>query len=540
MSGSEGVVCRSRWAGTSWFLAGLGAAGAVAAMVLAVVTATVVVPWLVAALLCAAGAVTALHRATGQVRADAHGLYIGSVLRGRTVPWSDVADLQVRLKYANTPRIQDVRRTVLVHQDGRKRVLPLPIGVTEHDPYFDDTLEALRALHRRHGTPGSDHLPVLSHRTAGRNWAGSLFFCVLLLAGAGVAGWAVPQARSHHADWRSAAPCPASAGAPRDGDDCLHTLTARIERTDPNHPRKGSHLYFADDRPTDRIRVSETAAEEFRAGDRVELTLWRGTVMKVAGERHVWQSHVTGGGDVAVLAAALALAAGYPAARIVLRVRARHRPDDEVLPSATPFVVALLVTAVWLLPLSYVRTTAAITPPTALARAGAGGLASLALLAWAWRSTRARARNRTPGDPVTSDAGREEFVRARFLEATDYNPHHFGTHVVVGGGEPPAVVPHPGPGRFAARPIPVHRLTVKTVRRARGGDGETVPHDWHVAELDDAGAPVHLTAAPADLPRILRHLTPAEAPAATPPDGPTAPAATAAGPDAAGETPGRT
>ncbi|MEU3948978.1 PH domain-containing protein [Streptomyces sp. NPDC029526] len=536
MSEPREVICRPRWAGALWFLAALGAAGTVAGVVLAVAGGTATVPWLVAALLCAAGGVSAVHRATGQVRADARGLYVGSLLRGRTVPWSEVADLRVRLKYARDPRTQDVRRTVLVHRNGRTRVLPLPIGLSEQDPYFDDTLDALRALRRRYGPPGPDHLPVVTYRTAGRGWVGSLVLCVLLLAGAAVAVWAVPQAQSHHRDRQSAAPCPAAADTPRDGDDCLHTLTSVIERTDPNRPKKGSYLYFADDRPADRVQVSETAAEEFRAGDRVEVTLWRGTVMKVAGERHVWQSHVTGGGDVAVLASALALAAGYPAARIVLRLRARHRPDDEVLPSATPFVVALLVTGVWLLPLSYVRTMAMITTPAALAWAGAGGLISLALLTWAWRATRAR----TPGAPVTPDADREEFLQARFLEATDYNPHHFGTHVVIGGGEPPAVTPHPGPGRFAARPIPVHRLTVKTVRRARGGDGETVPKNWHVAELDDAGTPVHLTAAPADLPRILRHLTPAEASAATPPDGHAAPAATAAGPDAAGEAPRRT
>ncbi|MFF1648558.1 hypothetical protein [Streptomyces sp. NPDC058240] len=99
-------------------------------------------------------------------------------------------------------------------------------------------------------------------------------------------------------------------------------------------------------------------------------------------------------------------------------------------------------------------------------------------------------------------------MAARFLEQTDYNPHLFGTHIVLGDG-PPAVTPHPGPGRFAAKPIPVDRLTVKSVRRVRGGDGDTVPGGWHIAELDDEGRPVRLAAAPADLTRIIRELRPA-------------------------------
>lgn len=71
------------------------------------------------------------------------------------------------------------------------------------------------------------------------------------------------------------------------------------------------------------------------------------------------------------------------------------------------------------------------------------------------------------------------------------------------------MTPHSGPGRFAAKPIPVERLTVKGVRRLRGSDGDTVPGDWHIAELDDAGSPVRLAAAPDDLTRIIRELRPA-------------------------------
>jgi hypothetical protein len=102
------------------------------------------------------------------------------------------------------------------------------------------------------------------------------------------------------------------------------------------------------------------------------------------------------------------------------------------------------------------------------------------------------------------------FLAARFLEHTDYNPHGFGTHIVLGDGSP-AVIPHSGPGRFAAKRIPVERLTVKNVRRARGSEDDIVPSSWHIAELDDAGQPVRLAAAPADLTRIIRELRPAAA-----------------------------
>ncbi|MGD3108307.1 hypothetical protein [Streptomyces sp. YGL11-2] len=56
---------------------------------------------------------------------------------------------------------------------------------------------------------------------------------------------------------------------------------------------------------------------------------------------------------------------------------------------------------------------------------------------------------------------------------------------------------------------------------ARGSD--TVSRSRHIAELDDAGTPVRLAAAPADPTRILRELRPAQAsannaePAITPP-----------------------
>jgi hypothetical protein len=148
--------------------------------------------------------------------------------------------------------------------------------------------------------------------------------------------------------------------------------------------------------------------------------------------------------------------------------------------------------------------------------AAGGSLATLGLFAWAWRATRIR----TPVAAATTETAQElpadeVFLPARFLESTDYNPNNFGTHIVLGDG-PPAVTPHPGPGRFAAKRIPVERLTVKDVRRPRGSDGDTVPRSWHIAELDDAGNPIHLAAAPADLTRIIHALSSARTRANSP------------------------
>lgn len=56
---------------------------------------------------------------------------------------------------------------------------------------------------------------------------------------------------------------------------------------------------------------------------------------------------------------------------------------------------------------------------------------------------------------------------------------------------------------------------MKSVRRGRGSDGDGVPRGWHIAELDDAGKPVRLAAAPANLTRVLRELRLTETPAQT-------------------------
>ncbi|MEV6025698.1 PH domain-containing protein [Streptomyces sp. NPDC052036] len=519
------VVCRPRGKRIRWFFVGLGAAGAGLATVHMAHGGRVLGMGPGIGLLLTLGGLASLYGVTARVSADSSGLQVRTLLGRRSVPWHDIADLRVRLKYAHTSRSHETRRVILVLRDGRKRLLPLPRSWSADDPDFEAQLTALRALHRRHGTPGPGHVLVVSEHTAGRGWAGSLVLCALLLAGSGLAAWFVPSAASDERAWRSAVPC--ATGTPANersgsalpergrgaGEDCLTTVRAVIARTEARQPKQRSWVYFTDRRPIERLEVSYEAAEAFEAGDKVELTVWRGQVREVAGAHYVWREHMTTSGEVATVAAGAALAAGYPGALLLLRLRGRRLPDDEVLPSVLPFAGALAGTALWLLPLCYLHPTTLLSSPATITWAAAGSLVTLGLFVWAWRVTRIRppeTAEETGGTEAAGGSGDQEtevFLAARFLEHTDYNPHHFGTHIVLGGGSPPAVTPHPGPGRFAAKRIPVERLTVGTVRRPRGGDGDTIPTSWHIAELDDAGRPVRLAAAPADLTRILRALS---------------------------------
>ncbi|WP_338897590.1 PH domain-containing protein [Streptomyces sp. TG1A-60] len=508
------VICRPRRQRALWFLVGLGAAGSGLAAVRLAYRGELLDVWLLPGPVLAPLGLWALHAVVARVSADAYGVHVRTLLRRRSVPWSEVADLRVRLKYENNHRVEDARGVVLALHGGRRRNLPLPTGFAHDDrPDFDAKVDALRALHRRHGHPESSHLPVISRRTAGRGWLGSLAACAVLLVAAAVTASTVPGDASEERAWRSAVPCAATTPAGERGE-CLTVLRAVIERTDANRPKENSWLYFTDGRPMRQLGVSYEAATAFQPGDGVELTVWRRTVMVVAGERHVWRRHISDARETAVVAAVFALGAGYPAARVLMRLRGRRLPDDEVLPSTLPFVGVLVATAVWLLPLCYVHPTTLLTSPVAVIWAAAGSLATLGLSVLAWRATGTRPPG---GDGKTEEPSQENevFLAARFLEHTDYNPHGFGTHVVLGDG-PPAVTPHAGPGRFAAKPLPVDRLTFRNVRRARGSDADTVPSGWHIAELDDAGRPVRLAAAPADLTRIIRALPPA-----TPPDDPT-------------------
>jgi hypothetical protein len=280
-------------------------------------------------------------------------------------------------------------------------------------------------------------------------------------------------------------------------------VPAVIARTDSNGSKKIGWVYFADDRPFERTMVSREAADGFHAGDKVRLTFWRSELVAITGSRYVWREHVQSAGDLAAIAALAVLAAGYSGARLLVSLRGRRLPGDEVLPSALPFTLVLAGTALWLLPLCYFHPTTLFASAPTITWAAAGTLGTAALFGRAWRETRVRPPRPAEVTAELPELDGEVFLSARFLEHTDYNPHGFGTHIALGDG-PPAVTP--GPGRFAARRIPVERLTVRTVRRVRGGDGDTVPSGWHVAELDDGGRLVRLAAAPDDLAVVLREV----------------------------------
>ncbi|MCX5396251.1 PH domain-containing protein [Streptomyces sp. NBC_00102] len=450
-----------------------------------------------------------LGRVAAEVNADADGVRHRSPLRRGEIPWQDVRALRVH----RTPtRRQERKRVSLLLSDGRVRFLPQPRSYLTTDPEFDAKVEALRALHRRHGTPDEpDHLHVIDPRTGGHGLFRPLALCALLLVvGATVAVVGVPDALADQRAWRSAVPC--TAGTPSyDRAECLTDKSGVISRTEAKSGKgEDSWLYFSGSRPRERILVTYDTAVAFVPGDRVEVTFWRGTPRAVVGTHAAWHEHLVPAGQILALAAGFVLAAGYPAAVAALRVRGRGRPDDEVLPSVFPFVGALFATALWLLPLCVLHPTDLFGSPTTIIWAVAGTALSAWLLVLAVRATRVR----PPAETVSTDAtdgvgsGEEEevFLFARFLDSTAYNPYGFGTHLVLGGGEALAVSPHPGPGRFAVKRVPVERITVLRVRRLRGDDGDDVPGDWQVAELDDAGTPLRLGAAPADLARILHAL----------------------------------
>ncbi|WP_262059401.1 PH domain-containing protein [Streptomyces sp. STR69] len=502
------VHCRARPRRALWLSVAFAAAGSGASAVWTAYRGPSVL-WLVVGGSFAVIGLVSLYLVTARVSADARGLRSWTLLRRWSVPWPEVAELRIRLRRRSGSRGGQIRRVGVLLRDGRRRTLPLPVATGPYElDLFQEQLAALRALHQRHGTgvPESAAVPVVSDRTAGRGWAGAaVLWCAVLLVGAGVAAAFVSDTAADQRAWRAAVPCTTATPAAQ-RRECLTYTSAVIARTDPNRPKKSSWVYFTDDRPFRRLEVPVEAADGFHAGDKVQLTFWRGEVRAVTGSRYVWHRHVPNAGTLAVMSALAVLAAGYPGALTVQRVRGRRLPDDEVLPSALPFGFALAGTALWLVPLCYLHPTTLLASPTTIGWLTAGTLGSAALLTWAWRETRIRPALPVDGvEPAVElpELDGEVFVSARFLEHTDYNPHGFGTHIALGDG-PPAVTP--GPGRFAARRIPVERLTVKAVRRARGGDGDTVPGDWHIAELDDGGRPVRLAAAPDDLTRVLHEL----------------------------------
>ncbi|MFE9812989.1 PH domain-containing protein [Streptomyces sp. NPDC005548] len=454
-----------------------------------------------------AGGVQSLLRLGGAgfvVHADADGVRYRTPLRRRTIRWPDVAAVRVHRTVVRS-RTQGYRRVSLLLGDGRVRYLPEPRSYETTDPVFDAQVEVLRTLHRRHEAPeDAEHLHVITTRTGGHSLVGPLAWCVpLLIVAMTIALWAVPRSLADERAWRAAVPC-AAATPVADRGECLATRPGTVVRTDVHEHSKYNSIYLSAGRKTERVGVSHEMAGVFVAGDRLEVTFWRGRPRAFVGAHGVWHEHRAPAGQLLALAVAFALAAGYPAAQAVRRIRGRRLPDDEVLPSALPFAAVLLVSALWLLPLCVLHPTDPFGSPATITWAGAGAAVTVGLFVLAFRASRVRpASVAAPMDEAGDADGETVFLRARFLEHTEYNPYEFGTHVVLGGGDVLAVSSHSGPGRFGARRVPVERLTLRRVRRVRGGDGDGVRRDWHVAEFDDAGTPVRLAAAPDDLARVV-------------------------------------
>ncbi|MFG2777832.1 hypothetical protein ACGFY7_08205 [Streptomyces prunicolor] len=160
--------------------------------------------------------------------------------------------------------------------------------------------------------------------------------------------------------------------------------------------------------------------------------------MAITGSRYVWREHVQSAGDLAAIAALAALAAGYSGAQLLVSLRGRRLPGDEVLPSALPFTLVLAGTAGWLLPLCYLHPTTLFASAPTITWAAVGTLGTAVLFGWAWRATRVPPPRPAEVPAELPELDGEVFLSARFLKHTDYNPHGFGTHIALGDG-PPAV-----------------------------------------------------------------------------------------------------
>ncbi|MFB7634146.1 hypothetical protein ACFC0M_24810 [Streptomyces sp. NPDC056149] len=336
-----------------------------------------------------------------------------------------------------------------------------------------------------------------------------LLLCLLTLVGAGcVATFGLAPEERRAREWRAAAPCPTTAAADVRAD-CLTTLPGVVERLETQQRGEGRarhsvlRLYFRDAEPMDRLDVEFDPGAYYAPGDRTTLTWWRGHLMRITtAQQHTSDlDAVPRPGDLAVgLAFGLLLITGCTIG-VLARPRPQRRgqpvgPGHPAEPNGLAFLLPLAATAAWTLPMAGLRPS----PPTAELVGAVCTIAVLALILLAWHlSGRAR-----PVAPRPLPDGEDAFLRAYFLDETPYNPHHMGSHIVLGAG-PMAVVPHNGPGRLAAKEIPTDRLTVQAIRGPHR-DEETVPTDWYVADLLDDGTPVRLTAAPANLLLLIQQL----------------------------------
>ncbi len=213
-----------------------GAAGLVLVVARLAMTGGVPDVWVLAGVVLLPLGVGGAYAAAVRVHADADGLSYRTLLRRRRARWEDVADVRV---YVQHLRHGDTHRVEVVTRGGRVWRLPLPVGPSsEGRDTFDDTVEALRALHRRHGTPESEHLVVITGSAAGRRVGLAAWMCAMFLAGAALAAWFVPVVAETELAWTSAVPCAAESS--EHDRDCLTTLSAVIARTDVRKPKEAA------------------------------------------------------------------------------------------------------------------------------------------------------------------------------------------------------------------------------------------------------------------------------------------------------------
>ncbi|NED15624.1 PH domain-containing protein, partial [Streptomyces sp. SID9124] len=367
MSEPGEVICRVPARNVSWWGTGVCAVAAgVAALLVRQRPDILGAAFWLCAVIALMGPVF-LYLATARLTAGAYGLRSRTLLRRRSVPWSRVVELR---RYVRPGKNHDIHRVSVLLDNGRSFRLPLPMS-GEDLARFDAELAALRALHRRYGSPASDgEAPVITYRSAGRRPVTTWILCAALLTASAVAASYVADAAAEQRAWRAAVPCTDATPA-AERRDCLTTFDGVIERTDVSRGKGSSWLYFTGDHPVHRLSVSRDDAAAFRAGEKVELVFWHGSARTVTGEHRVWHDHLISPGELAAFSALCLLGAAYAGARLLVRRRGRGLRDDELLPSALPFAYALGATAGWLLPLVYLHSTDPLGSPARVAWAAA-------------------------------------------------------------------------------------------------------------------------------------------------------------------------
>lgn len=286
---------------------------------------------------CLLFGVIGAYLAALRVYADDRGVRTRTPFRRRSIFWSDVVEVCVTIHPVY--RSPDQRRVTLRLTDGTTRTLPLPYD-QQYGPrneQFDVQVEQLRALHARYGSGSLDALDssprvVPPHPLLHPTVIIGLVCAVFALPFAAILVFLIlPHTAETERAWERAVSC-TDATPSDDVRECLFPLPGKVEATNVDRGFRSfdSWVSFTDGRPVKRVEVSVEAAEAFRAGDDVEVTFWRGKAMTIAGDRYVWNKHVTPARDVWIGAGVSTLAGTVGLIVAVRRSRsvaAARRPD---------------------------------------------------------------------------------------------------------------------------------------------------------------------------------------------------------------------